>query len=280
MTSFGTLFKQLFKQKAKSAYLLIAIQVAASLVLTVLTMISNSSEMSHAQVAGVAIGNIVMVYLLSYILVFLGVGIPITLVYFVMTSWKNEKINRSQTWHLIPISSEKLYIANTLSSFVAFIYLNIIQAVIAFIGYIALYLGSVDIRKGTAAIFSELNKEHFWTSADWGSMIRFIIAAILLGLAAYITVSFYHFVTRAIIDFLPNKAATFTSIVVRFLMMILVIWLVVKFFEVASNLYDNLFAVAGTDDLGVTVLFLLFDIIFGGINIFLIKKFVEAKGDR
>lgn len=277
MTSFGTLFNQLFKQKAKSAYLLIAIQAITSLVLTVLSLINYSSEMNHAQVAGVSIGNTVMAYLLSYGLIFLGVGIPITLAYFVMTSWKNEKINRSQTWRLVPISSEKLYIANTLSSFAAFIYLNIIQVLVTALVSLIVYLGSDDIRKGVAMVFNELGRE---ANTNLGSTIEFIISAILLGLAAYITVSFYHFVTRAIIDFLPNKAATVTAIAVRLVMMVLVIWLVAKFFEVASNLYDSLFSVAAADDAGVAVLFLLFDIIFGGINIVLIKKFVEAKGDR
>lgn len=280
MTSFWTLFKQLFKQKAKSAYLLIAIQVVAALVLTLLGLISSHSEMSHAQVAGVAIQNVIMVYILSFVLIFLGLGIPVTMVYFVMTSWKNEKINRSQTWRLVPISSEKLYIVNTLTSFAVFIYLNIIQAVITAIGGLIIYFSSNDIRKGEVMIITQLNKEHFWSSTDWGLMIQFIIAALLLGLAAYITVSFYHFITRALIDFLPNKAATLTSIVVRVLMMVLVIWLITKFFEIVSQLYNSLFAGVGSGDFGVIVLFLLFDIIFGGINIVLIKKFVEAKGDR
>lgn len=277
MTSFGTLFRQLFKQKAKSAYLLIAIQLIASLVLTVLSLINDGSEMNHAQVAGVSIGNTVMTYLLSYGLIFLVIGIPVTLAYFVMTSWKNEKINRSQTWRLVPISSEKLYIANTLSSFAAFIYLNIIQAVITALISLVAYIGSDDLRKAVTLIFNELGRE---VNTNLGSTVEFIISAILLGLAAYITVSFYHFVTRAIIDFLPNKAAAFTAIVVRLVMMVLVIWLVAKFFEVASNMYDSLFSVAAAGDAGVAVLFLLFDIIFGGINIVLIKKFVEAKGDR
>lgn len=280
MTSFGALFRQLFKQKAKSAYLLVIIQLIASLVLTVLVFWNDSKEMSHAQIGSVPVQNSIQVFVLSLILLFTGLGILITLVYFVMTSWKNEKINRSQTWRLIPVSSEKLCVANTLSSFVALIWLNIMQLVITVIGGGIIYVSSNDVRKGVSSLLNVLGKEHFWQS-NWNLFLQFIILSLLAGLAGYITISFYHFITRVVIDFLPNNtAAKLISVVVRFLMLILVIWLIVKFFDLAGQVYNAAFMFAGPGDYWIILVFMIFDIIFGGINILLIKKFVEAKGDR
>lgn len=281
MTKSWTLFKQLFKQKSKSVYLLIIIQLIAAFVITAFG-IFNSGEMNHAEFIGVAMHNKLLIYMITFVIGFLVLSIFTSFAYFIMTSWKNEKINQSQTWQLIPINSEKLYIINTLSSFLSFIYLCVLQALVGIIGAIIFYVGSNEFRKGIAELITVMNKEHVWSQIDWKLICEEAVLVLLLGLAWYITVSFYHFITRTIIDFLPDKAARLTAIIVRVVMLVLVIWLLIQFLNITSAMYESRFINTnfGTDMEAAVVDFLLFDIIFGGINIVLFKKFVEAKGNR
>ncbi|TSO26356.1 hypothetical protein [Lactobacillus sp. LL6] len=281
MTKSWTLFKQLFKQKSKTAYLLIIIQLIAAFVIT-LFGIFNSEGMDQAEFIGVPMHDKLLIYMITFVISFLVLSIFTDFAYFIMTSWKNEKINRSQTWQLIPINSEKFYVINTLSSFLSFVYLCVLQALVGIIGAITFYVGSNEFRKGIAELITAMNKEHVWSQIDWGLIGEEFILVLLLGLAWYITVSFYHFITRTIIDFLPDKAARLTAIIVRIVMLILVIWLLIEFLNITFAIYESRFINPGLGtDIGIAIAnFAIFDIIFGGINIALFKKFVEAKGNR
>ena len=281
MTASWTLFKQLFKQKSKSVYLLLIIQLITAFVLTLFGII-NSDDLSHAEFIGVPMQNKLLIYIMTFVMCFLMLSVFTSFAYFIMTSWKNEKISRSQTWQLIPISSKMLYIINTLTSFVSFIYLSILQALVGIIGAFIFYVGSNEVRKGVANLISIMNKEHMWSQIDWRTICEGIVLVLLLGLAWYIAVSFYHFSTRTIIDFLPDKAVKLTAIIVRIVMLVVIVWLLSEFLNVTAAIYENQFIIKnfGSDMNAAIVDFLLFDIIFGGINIVLVKKFVEAKGDR
>lgn len=281
MTRSWTLFKQLFKQKTKSAYLLIIIQLIAALVLTLLGIFSSSDEMGHAEFFGIPLQSTITIGVITFLIIFMMLSIFTNIVYWIITSRQNEKVNRSQTWQLIPISSPKLYVINTLSSFVSYVYLGIIQAVIGLGGAIIVYAASSKFRAGIAELITLMNKDHVWSQIDWGMLAAELILVLLLGLAWYITVSFYHFTTRSIIDFLPSAAARFTTFVVRVIMLILIIVLLVKFFQTTDNIYNNWMFNSGKNYFWFVVIdFALYDVIFGGINIVLMKKFVEAKGDR
>ncbi|WP_301049252.1 hypothetical protein [Lactobacillus intestinalis] len=275
MTSFGTLFRQLFLQKSRSAYLIFGIQFLAAFVLTILTL--GSAGLNNPKIDQTAINTVAGAFL-TFIVLFLMLCFLTAPVYLVMTSWKNEKINRDQTWRLIPISSGKFYLSNTLSSFAAYIYLEIMQLVLMLVGFFGMYLASSEVRKGVSEVIAEATNNN----ADYGMLVEYLIIGLLLNLFWYVMISFYHFLSRSVIDFLPTASNRFVIFIIRVLVLVVVIY---ALYFVSIGLSD-LFIHPLTDPgesfelLMTIVIFILFNVIFGGLNVLLINKFVEAKTDR
>lgn len=275
MTSFGTLFRQLFLQKSRSAYLIFGIQFLAAFVLTILTL--GSAGLNNPKIDQTAINTVAGAFL-TFIVLFLMLCFLTAPVYLVMTSWKNEKINRDQTWRLIPISSGKFYLSNTLSSFAAYIYLEIMQLVLMLVGFFGVYLASSEVRKGVSEVIAEATNNN----ADYGMLVEYLIIGLLLNLFWYVMISFYHFLSRSVIDFLPTASNRFVIFIIRVLVLVVVIY---ALYFVSIGLSD-LFIHPLTDPgesfelLMTIVIFILFNVIFGGLNVLLINKFVEAKTDR
>lgn len=69
--------------------------------------------------------------------------------------WQNEKINLSQTWHLVPISDVKLWLINIFSSIAECAYIFIIQVLVGAIVFM-LDLGG--------SLFKEITKIFFKAS--------------------------------------------------------------------------------------------------------------------
>ena len=61
MTSFGTLFRQLFLQKSRSAYLIFGIQFLAAFVLTILTL--GSAGLNNPKIDQTAINTVAAAFL-------------------------------------------------------------------------------------------------------------------------------------------------------------------------------------------------------------------------
>ena len=275
MTSFGTLFRQLFLQKSRSAYLIFGIQFLAAFVLTILTL--GSAGLNNPKIDQTAINTVAAAFL-TFIVLFLMLCFLTAPVYLVMTSWKNEKINRDQTWRLIPISSGKFYLSNTLSSFAAYIYLEIMQLVLMLVGFFGVYLASSEVRKGVSEVIAEATNNN----AEYGMLVEYLIIGLLLTIFWYVMISFYHFLSRSVIDFLPTASNRFVIFIIRVLVLVVVIY---ALYFVSIGLSD-LFIHPLTDPgesfelLMTIVIFILFNVIFGGLNVLLINKFVEAKTDR
>lgn len=275
MTSFGTLFRQLFLQKSRSAYLIFGIQFLAAFVLTILTL--GSAGLNNPKIDQTAINTVAAAFL-TFIVLFLMLCFLTAPVYLVMTSWKNEKINRDQTWRLIPISSGKFYLSNTLSSFAAYIYLEIMQLVLMLVGFFGVYLASSEVRKGVSEVIAEATNNN----AEYGMLVEYLIIGLLLNLFWYVMISFYHLLSRSVIDFLPTASNRFVIFIIRVLVLVVVIY---ALYFVSIGLSD-LFIHPLTDPgesfelLMTIVIFILFNVIFGGLNVLLINKFVEAKTDR
>lgn len=282
MTSFWKFFKELFKQKNRTAYLIFLIQLAAAVVITVISIITGNLVVTNNDtLAGVRINTFTTI-ILGITFSFGGFSAIAQPIYLLITSWKNEKINRSQTWRLAAISDNKFYLANLLSSFASYIYLAVMQLIVVLLACGITYISSNNVQKGVAKIFYEMGRSH--VEFDWGPGLRFllelVILIILAGLAWYITISFYHFAYRSVMDFLPikNKLVLF---LVRLITLIVVIYLISQVVNVIINGLVTLIAWDSNDfsnSLGGAIIdFLIFNMIFGGLNMWLINSFVEAK---
>lgn len=279
MTSFWTLFKAMFKQKSKPAYLIILIQAVAALATVFLTMLSGGMQDPHINDIKV---NVFIGWVLVYIGIFLMYSFFANGAYIIMTAWKNEKINRSQTWRLVPLSDGEIYICNTLSSFVSFVYLHVMQAIVGVIGGIIAYCASNDVRRAVARVIKYENEvDHWHISANLGDFLLLVLFMILIGLMWYVMISFLHFTTRAVIDFLPFTSNKFLIFIIRLVVLIAVIYFMSFIFnlfgELGANPWyfkDNSFSSSLWP--GVIELLVL-NIGLGAINYFLVDKFVEAK---
>lgn len=283
MTTFGTLFSQLFKQKNKRAYLFLAFQLTAAIFTVVISFIASSSNNLTTQIAtgpnGEAISiNLFTNIILVFMLVFLGYSFLFDFGYLINTSMQTERVNRSQTWRLVPMKDGMIYITNTLSSFASFVYLAAMQAVIILLCLISSYASSNGIRTEIAKI---LRNEHF--SIELGTFLNTFFSIIcfilIVGLTWYIVVSFLHFTTRAVLDFLPasnNKLILFFIRLIIFIAVIFILrqvlgWIIqlittpIFYDDTASFLWEPVFS------------FTILSLILAIINYYLIDHWVEAK---
>ncbi|RHX81759.1 ABC transporter permease [Lactobacillus helveticus] len=279
MTSFNTLFNRMFQEKSRTVYLIYLIQAFASLCFSVWMIISMKGD------PNVVVINVVINYhhevtnhLIFYLLIF-GVMMFSTsffayFVYWIISSIKNEKINRSQTWRLIPISDTKFLLSNFGTAFISYLWLMILEGITVAVTCLPV-LTVNEVRKN----FSR--SQQLGTQDSWG-LLGALVLVILLGYAWYAIVSLINLSSRSIMDFLPNGSSKFIMFIVRVVIILAIIWLLSKATTVVFGAIGNFipFLVDGNNDLqmsGTLVAFLLFDVVVTLIDILLLNKFVEAK---
>ena len=287
MTSFSTLFRQLFKQKNKTTYLVILIQLAATLISIIVSAVGNAiNDPKHANVFQISSGfstvkiNPIAGWIISFLGIFTAFCLLANFAYLIMTSIKNEKINRSQTWRLVPMSDGKIYLVNTLSSFCSFVYLIILQNLINIIGLLIAYGISPKLRTLIAKAINLQQVVGEVNEIDFSSLLAILCLMIIVGLIWYIVISFLHFTTRAATDFLPSMSNKFVLFITRFVILIITVLILNQAFTWFSDIFFNhsLFNDSFTTSIWYTNLALtIFSLILVVINYYLIGHFVEAK---
>ncbi|MEN2380107.1 ABC transporter permease [Lactobacillus helveticus] len=279
MTSFNTLFNRMFQEKSRAVYLIYLIQAFASLCFSVWMIISMKGDPNVMVING---HHEVTNHLIFYLLIF-GVMMFITsffanFVYWIISSIKNEKINRSQTWRLIPISDTKFLLSNFGTAFISYLWLMILEGITVAVTCLPV-LTVNEVRKNLADFFSRSQQ---LGTQDWWGILGALVLVILLGYAWYAIVSLINLSSRSIMDFLPNGSSKFIMFIVRVVIILAIIWLLSKATTVVFGAIGNLipFLADGNKDLqmsGTLVEFLLFDLVVTLIDILLLNKFVEAK---
>lgn len=285
MTSFWTLFKGFFREKSKSAYWLLLINVIAALATTVIMFISIRNDGQPTVNFGdyTAESSVITVGSMTFAGMMAAFAGFIDFAYLIMTTVKNEKINRSQTWQLIPISNGKMYVSNTLSSLASLVYLGIMQLVIELILGLLTYFSNSLLRK---EISTALTHSKFNFSDIVFPILITITITILVSLFWYEIVSFLHFITRTVIDFLPS-ANKFVLLMIRLVVLVGVVYFLAFLVQMLGDVYNN-FSYFATDNgtgsmysdfLEPTTFLLILDLIIGSLNCVMINKFVEAKAN-
>ncbi|WZL15775.1 MAG: Hypothetical protein LKU_01094 [Lactobacillus kefiranofaciens] len=269
----------MFQEKSRTVYLIYLIQAFASLCFSVWMIISMKGDPNVMVING---HHEVTNHLISYLLIF-GVMMFITsffanFVYWIISSIKNEKINRSQTWRLIPISDTKFLLSNFGTAFISYLWLMILEGITVAVTYLPV-LTVNEVRKNLADFFSRSQQ---LGTQDWWGLLGALVLVILLGYAWYAIVSLINLSSRSIMDFLPNGSSEFIMFIVRVVIILAIIWLLSKATTVVFGAIGNFipFLADGNKDLqmsGTLVEFLLFDLVVTLIAILLLNKFVEAK---
>ena len=276
MTSFNTLFNRMFQEKSKSVYLIYLIQAFASSCFTVMMTVSVGGH-SQEIVVGRARETInpIVEFLFMFAIMMLMTSFVAAFVYWIISSVKNERINRSQTLRLIPISDTKFLLSNFGTAFITYIWLGILEVATSVVTSLPLLLSSKEIKEA-------LQRSHFDFSAqDWGQLLGGLLLIILLGYAWYAVVSLINLSSRSIMDFLPSGSSKALMFLVRLIITVMIIWLLGY---AASTLFSVIGQFTpfdfGSSDSGVWLVvleFLAFDVIVTLIDILLLNKFVEAK---
>lgn len=276
MTSFNTLFNRMFQEKSKSVYLIYLIQVFATLCFTIMMTVSAGGH-SQEVVVGNARESInpIVEFLFMFAVMMFMTSFIAAFVYWIVSSVKNERINRSQTWRLIPISDTNFLLSNFGTAFFTYIWLGILEIATVIVASLPLLLSSKEIKIA-------LQRSNFDFSAqDWGQLLGGLFLMILLGYAWYAVVSLINLSSRSIMDFLPSGSSKVLVFFVRLVTVIVIIWLLAyagtTLFSVIGRFTPFDFG-TGDSGVGTTLLaFLAFDVIVTLIDILLLNKFVEAK---
>lgn len=274
MTSFNTLFNRMFQEKSKSVYLIFLIQAFASLCLTIIVFVSGNGTPEFVNGNDTSNVNLVVAFLAVYTVMMLITSFVADFVYWIVSSIKNEKINRSQTWRLIPVSDTKFLLGNFGTAFLTYIWLGILETVTILITLLPM-LSDQEVRKVLSHVSLNLSAH------DWQEMLASLGLIILIGYAWYVIVSLLNLASRSIIDFLPGGSSKVLTFIIRVVVIIAIIWILGHAASIIFSVLGEFspFAVNNYDiDYATTLLqFLVFDVVITLIDIFLLNKFVEAK---
>ena len=274
MTSFNTLFNRMFQEKSKSVYLIFLIQAFASLCLTIIVFVSGNGTPEFVNGNDTSNVNLVVAFLAVYAVMMLITSFVADFVYWIVSSIKNEKINRSQTWRLIPVSDTKFLLGNFGTAFLTYIWLGILETVKILITLLPM-LSDQEVRKVLSHVSLNLSAH------DWQEMLASLGLIILIGYAWYAIVSLLNLASRSIIDFLPGGSSKVLTFIIRVVVIIAIIWILGHAASIIFSVLGEFspFAVNNYDiDYATTLLqFLVFDVVITLIDIFLLNKFVEAK---
>lgn len=122
MTNFWTLFKQMWSQKRRFIYLVFLINICVVLFLSGYFLLFRI----WGWLTNAPANNLGQFWRNN----FAGITIYIDFAFCAITCWQNEKINLSQTWHLVASDERKTYLANNFSSLVACSYFFLLQQIV------------------------------------------------------------------------------------------------------------------------------------------------------
>lgn len=274
MTSFNTLFNRMFQEKSKSVYLIFLIQAFASLCFTIIGFVSENGTPEFVNGKDTSSVNVIVAFLAVFAVMMLITSFIADFVYWIISSIKNEKINRSQTWRLIPVSDTKFLLGNFGTAFLTYIWLGILETVTILITLLPM-LSDQEVRKLLSHVSLNLSAH------DWQEMLASLGLIILIGYAWYAIVSLLNLASRSIIDFLPGGSSKVLTFIIRVVVIIAIIWILGHAASIIFSVLGEFspFAVNNYDiDYATTLLqFLVFDVVITLIDIFLLNKFVEAK---
>lgn len=274
MTSFNTLFNRMFQEKSKSVYLIFLIQAFASLCFTIIGFVSENGTPEFVNGKDTSSVNVIVAFLAVFAVMMLITSFIADFVYWIVSSIKNEKINRSQTWRLIPVSDTKFLLGNFGTAFLTYIWLGILETVTILITLLPM-LSDQEVRKLLSHVSLNLSAH------DWQEMLASLGLIILIGYAWYAIVSLLNLASRSIIDFLPGGSSKVLTFIIRVVVIIAIIWILGHAASIIFSVLGEFspFAVNNYDiDYATTLLqFLVFDVVITLIDIFLLNKFVEAK---
>ncbi|TGD22020.1 hypothetical protein EGT49_09885 [Companilactobacillus suantsaicola] len=254
MSNLMGLSKNLFMEKFKLMNLTLGIDVLAVIVSAIMYWVSGGFHFE-------------MKYLLDLFLISMSI---MNLVSFILLANKNEHIFTSNNYRLLPITDTKLYFSNLLTTFLAFVYLQVVSQIISGILY---WISGADIGDVRLDEIPHLV----------GFVASLALLLIIITLMLYSAITVIHFLTNWIKGVLPFKSQKWFN----FILYLVVIWIALAIFNGLTvnifrglNYYD-LFNASSMERLNQVLLissgiFFVWIVIFSLFNIYLLKRWVET----
>lgn len=194
----------------------------------------------------------------------------VNFVVFILLSRSNEHILTSNNYRLIPVTDTKLYLGNILTTFAAFIYLQILEGVVEVI---------------IAGASGQFNSTEYGIKGaiDFGTVIQILLLLVLMPLLLWSAITLIHLLISWIGGFVPFGSQKF----VRFVLYLVVTWLGLTVFRIitgaifkmiSSTLSEGISSLSQFNTvtwLGLGVMF-AWVVVVTLINIYLQKRWVET----
>lgn len=274
MTSFNSLFGRFFVKKAKNAYSLLILQVIGALAFSVCGLLIGTGGFYEFL-------NLYTELLPDWLMGFLILSFFCIIYFFIYMAVKNERLSHNQTWRLAATSDSKFYLANSLSSFVTFIYFIVLDIIVAGILFYFSYQIDQNFKSSWQKMIKQLNPAFDVNTVHF--IINIIILVMLCCFFLSLLISFLNFASKAIMDYLPSFSS---RLLVSFFHLIIVIIIAMLFArmemffanQIMGNILNllNFKPVYDSNLLYANIIISIVNLILLGVNIFLFDYFYEA----
>lgn len=274
MTSFNSLFGRFFVKKAKNAYSLLILQVIGALAFSVCGLLIGTGGFYEFL-------NLYTELLPDWLMGFLILSFFCIIYFFIYMAVKNERLSHNQTWRLAATSDSKFYLANSLSSFVTFIYFIVLDIIVAGILFYFSYQIDQNFKSSWQKMIKQLNPAFDVNTVHF--IINIIILVMLCCFFLSLLISFLNFASKAIMDYLPSFSS---RLLVSFFHLIIVIIIAMLFARMeiffANQIMGNILNLLNfkpaydSNLLYANIIIAIVNLILLGVNIFLFDYFYEA----
>lgn len=262
MTRFMGLSKGLMTEKWKLMNWIVGIDLIALLGIYILRIITGGFD-----------GTIMPGYFFGLFMFSLSM---VNIISFILLSRNNEHVFTSNNYRMIPTSDTKLYFSNILTTFLAYVYLQILEGILGAVIYFSSGQSGLDITTNS--------------SYDVIFALQILILAILGPILLWSAITLIHFLINWIGNFLPFGRQKF----VTFILYLVVTWIGASVFNFITGyffkmLYNSGFF-GGIDGrlvinnlsqfnsaiwtvIGVAFVWVA---LFSAINIYLLKRWTET----
>lgn len=284
MTTFKSLNQQLFRQKRHYANLVLCIQLFAIIFLSILTLVNDKDMSSTRTVFGIYFSGKAHDYWAIPCEMAIITTIFADLLFAGLMCWQNEKINNSQTFQLIPFSTNQTWLTNLFSSLLACAYLFVIQVIFCWLSFIPSEIyAKRNIFVDTVKVLIDPRSNDYW------SLLQDLEYLVVLTLLIFIAVTFVNYASTIICEHLPIKNTQWVRILLIGLITILGLYIALQIDSHLTDYYiihttavrkhggefivddpmwlSNLEIIAG-------------DIVFGALDLWLGHKYWEPKRDH
>lgn len=282
MATFKLLNKQLFLQKRRYANLVLVIQAFAIAFLTVLIFLNHQGKDPFWTifVSSNVVGR-------DYFLVPATLAILTTmigdLVFGGLMAWQNEKVNNSQTFQLIPFSTNQTWLTNLFSSLLTCAYVFIIQVVVCW--FLMVPVGLYEKKN----IWAETVRGIGWWTNDFWDSLQVLEYITVVATLFFVAVTFVNYASKIISEQLPLSNTRWLRI-----LLIALITFVGLYFAMEINdhlyglyihnvvfktkhgggiIYDNPMWLYNIEAIAAVI-------IIGGLDLFLGHKYWEPRRDH